>query len=208
LNLIFIFNPKCGCTTLKHFIDRVDNIRTDSNENIYNSVRSNTNISEIMTKYKDCYVVYFVRNPYERFISGYSKIINKLILRLKIDKTLSIKKCNEMVNYGDITIDEWATVIANIDHNNIEDHFSPQTRNIGNLLNHKNVKLYDIKNLDNICEYINKNFGINLVTIVNPRSNYIKPIISSETKEIIYKYYKNDFDLLCYDKDFEQINNV
>ena len=39
----------------------------------------NTNIKNVMTKYENCHVIFFIRNPYNRFISGYSKITNKLI---------------------------------------------------------------------------------------------------------------------------------
>ena len=130
-----------------------------------------------MTKYKDCHVIYFIRNPYDKFISGYSKITNKLILKMNFDQSKNIHECNKIVNYGNINIKEWMK------------------------LEHKNIILFDIKNLSNLDKYINNLLKINIDIDIHPVYDRKRPYIDSDTMNIIYQYYYDDFYKLGYTKD-------
>lgn len=201
LELVFVFNQKCGCSTIKNIINQIDNLYNISKYmDVHNFTFSNTNIKEIMTKHEDCHVIFFIRNPYDRFISGYSKITNKLILNMKCDLSKSQEKCNKIVNYGNISIEEWANIIKDIKPRNLDLHFIPQTYNIRNLLNHNKIKLYDIENLDNIDKYINNLFQINIKINIHPKYNNNYPSINHNILNIIYQYYNDDFNKLGYNE--------
>jgi hypothetical protein len=202
LNLIFVFNKKCACTTIKNIINQIDNkYKLNKFTDVHKYSWKNTNIKSVMTDYKNYHVIFFIRNPYDRFISGYSKITNKLILQLRFDKSKNLKKCNKIVNYGDININQWANIIINIKPNNLDNHFKPQTLNIKNLLKHKNIKLYDIKNLSNLNKYINNLLKININLDIHLIYNRNREKIDSEIMKLIYKYYYEDFSKLGYSAD-------
>ena len=202
LNLLFVFNPKCACSTIKNVINQIDNnYEIKKYMDVHKYSFSNTNIKSVMTKYKNCHVIFFIRNPYNRFISGYSKITNKLILKMRFDKSKNISECNKIVNYGKINIKEWENIIVNIKPENLDTHFKPQTYNIQNLLEHKNIKLFDIKNLSNLEKYINNLFKIDIDIDIHPVYDRKRPYIDSDTMNIIYQYYYDDFYKLGYTAD-------
>lgn len=202
LKLIFIFNPKCACTTIKHIINQIDNIyEIKKYHDIHKYSFSNTDIESVMTKYKDYHVIYFIRNPYNRFISGYSKFTNKLILKIRFDITKNLEECNKIINYGNINMKQWMKIIENIRPENLDFHFKPQTSSIENLLEHKNIKLYDIEDLINLEKYINNLFKIKININIHPAYNRNYESIDSDTVNSIYKYYYDDFHLLGYTKD-------
>jgi len=202
LDLIFVYNPKCACSTIKNIINQIDNnYEINKYMDVHKYSFSNTNINSVMNEYKNCHVIFFIRNPYKRFISGYSKITNKLILKLRFDKSKNLCECNKIVNYGKININEWANIILNIKQENIDNHFKSHTYYIQNLLEHKNIKLFDIKDLNNLDKYINNLFKINIDIDIHPVYDRIRPSIDSDIMNIIYKYYYDDFYKLGYTKD-------
>ena len=202
LNLVFVFNPKCACTTIKNVINQIDNKYIIKNYwDVHNYSFSNTNIKSVMTKYNNCHVIFFIRNPYDRFISGYSKITKKLILKFCFDNSKNINECNKIVNYGNINIKEWANIIKNTKPKNLNEHFIPQTYHIQNLLEHKNIKLYDIKDLSNLEKYIKNLLEIDLVLDIHPANNRKRLNIDSDIMSIIYQYYYDDFYKLGYTAD-------
>ena len=209
IKLIFIFFPKNACTTIKNYINSIDNITendTTTNIHCFGKYFNNISIEDILSKYKDCHVIFFKRNPYSRYRSGYSKFTNKLILNLRVDTNKTIEENHKLVNYGNLSIDEWIKVIEKIDPMNLESHFKPQTSipNIEDILNHPKTKILDISELDNLNNYINNLLSNNNNSVYNidirEKYNREKDFFCEETKEKIYNYYKKDFLLLGYSK--------
>ena len=115
LPLIFIFNEKCACTTIKNIINDIDKlyendqIKDESKRFLFahnnpNSMFQNVKINDILKK-KTHHVFFFMRNPYHRFLSGYSKIRYKSRILQRIDKSKKPEECLELINNYNINID-------------------------------------------------------------------------------------------------------
>jgi Zn-dependent metalloprotease len=199
--LIFVFNEKCACTTIKHIINDIENLYTiKDGVSIHNKSFNNVTLWRIINKLKDHHVIFFSRNPYKRFISGYSKIVNKNILQLRLIKNKSFEECKKILNGANITIEEWCNILVSIDKKYLDSHFLDQTYKIKELFKHKNIQVYDIENLNNISSTL-KNFNIDICLNVKNPYKYKKPSIDVEIKNKIFQYYKQDFELLNYNKD-------
>ena len=196
LDLVIVYSLKCASSRIKYIIDQIDD---RDNGNVKGRINFyNTTIDKILTKYKSLLVVFFVRNPYDRFISGYSKFLNKNIIQIKFDNRKSQTECNKLTKNGSLSIEEWCTVLTKIPHENVEEHFAPQTKNIGNLMNHKKLVLYDINNLDNFNNFLIDKFNTNLNLEILPKYTYEKPSINKKIIQLINEYYKEDFIKLGY----------
>ena len=202
LSLIFIFNEKCACTTIKNMINDIDHLYdTETYFDVHKHKFSNMSIDELFLD-NESIILFFSRNPYSRFLSGYSKIRYKSILKLRVDSSKTQKKCNELVNNGNINVDEWAEIIHQIKPNHLEFHFRPQTHGLEDFLNSDRVILYDIHNLSQVHTYLEKTFHISLPCEIHDSYDLKKEEPSEKTKQLIIDYYKNDFELLKYSTDF------
>ena len=201
LPLIFIFNAKCGCSNIKNIINDVDKLyETKEFHDVHKHKFTNINHKELLENITH-HIIFFVRNPYDRFISGYSKITNKLILKLRFDQSKTIEECNKLVKNCNIDIDEWAKIITNIDPKNLEHHFKSQILDIRDiLLNKKNIIYYNLDDLSNLKLFLKNKYNINIYCDIRDKYNRKKEKLSNETKELIYQYYKEDFELLKYPK--------
>lgn len=202
LSLIFIFNEKCACTTIKNMINDIDHLYdTEKYFDVHRHKFSNMSIDELFLD-NESIILFFSRNPYSRFLSGYSKIRYKTILKLRVDSSKPQKKCNELVKDSNIDIDEWAEIIHQIEPKNLESHFRPQTHNLEEFLKLERVILYDIHNLSQVHTYLEKTFHISLPCEIHDSYDLKKEEPSEKTKQLIIDYYKNDFELLKYSTDF------
>ena len=210
LNLIVGWNPKVACTTIKTLLLKklgyeikinVHEMLNDENlqSGKYNILYFNPKLNNInLNNYtKIC----FVRNPYQRLISG-------------------IRQRSEFLNnfkrYGDLSKNTINKFLKNLEkYNYVEHHFIPQTDNInGCKFNHiidiKNMKeLYNILELD----YSNEHFGGHATKYIdNIKINYynltlkeIEVNYNKEWSKNIYSWFtKNDIILInkLYEKDF------
>lgn len=202
LSLIFIFNEKCACTTIKNMINDIDHLYdTETYFDVHKHKFSNMSIDELFLD-NESIILFFSRNPYSRFLSGYSKIRYKSILKLRVDSSKPQNKCNELVNNGNINVDEWAEIIHQIKPNHLESHFRPQTHGLEDFLNSDRVILYDIHNLSQVHTYLEETFHISLPCEIHDSYDLKKEEPSEKTKQLIIDYYKNDFELLKYSTDF------
>ena len=202
ISLIFIFNEKCACTTIKNMINDIDHLYdTEKYFDVHRHKFSNMSIDELFLD-NESIILFFSRNPYSRFLSGYSKIRYKTILKLRVDSSKTQKKCNELVKDSNIDIDEWIEIIHQIEPKNLESHFRPQTHNLEEFLKLERVILYDIHNLSQVHTYLEKTFHISLPCEIHDSYDLKKEEPSEKTKQLIIDYYKNDFELLKYSIDF------
>tara|TARA_Y100000741_G_scaffold268605_1_gene208844 strand:+ start:968 stop:1606 length:639 start_codon:yes stop_codon:yes gene_type:complete len=202
LNLVLIFNEKCACTTIKNFINDIDKLyKIKHYQDVHNYNFNNIKIKDLL---KNNYtIIFIIRNPYDRFISGYTKITNRSRLKLHFDSSKSLKECNNIImktRREVVDINEWCKIITDISKNNLESHFTPQTLGLPDILIDKCI-LYDINKLDNINNYINNLLNINIKFKVHSKGRDYKDsrfILSDKSRKLIYKYYKDDFVKLNY----------
>ena len=213
LPLIFIFNEKCACTTIKNIINDIDKLYENDNienenerflsaHNNPNAIFRNVKVDDIL-KNKTHHVLFFMRNPYHRFLSGYSKIRYKSRILQRIDKSKKPEDCLQLINNYNIDVDEWGKIISNIEHKNIEPHFKPQTFKVEKIFNYKKLTLYDIEQLSNLNEYVKEHFDIDLNCNIHEKYDLKKSKPCQETIDSVYEYYKRDFELLHYGKEFK-----
>ena len=199
---IFIFNAKCGCSNIKNIINDIDKLyETKEFFDIHKHKFTNINTIELL-KNTTHHVIFFVRNPYHRFISGYSKVTNKLILKLRFDQSKSINECNKLIKDCNIDIDEWAKIITNVQPKNLEHHFKAQTFGIKNILLNTQINYYDLDDLSNLKNFLKNKFNVEIECNIRDKYSLKKKEPSNETKELIYQYYKDDFELLNYSKEY------
>ena len=203
LPFIFIYNAKCACSNIKNIINDIDKLyETNNFHDIHKYKFNNINYKQLLEN-KTHHIIFFVRNPYHRFISGYSKITNRLILKIRFDKSKTLEECRELIKNCNININEWAKIILNIEPKNLEHHFKPQTYEIKNiLLNNKKIFYYDIDVLSDLKTFLKKKFNVKINCNIRDKYSLKKEEPSNETKELIYQYYKDDFELLNYSKEY------
>ena len=163
---------------------------------------NNISKSDLLNLDNNTKIIYFIRNPYDRVLSGYTKISNgrKPILKLRIDMSKNLKHNNKIVNYGNVSLIEWIDILNNIKIDNLENHFIPQTYNMEEIIKKKKIIFYDIEKLNKFDDFLkNKNININL-NIASKNNRDRKEILTEKSKEIIYNIYKKDFQLLNYNK--------
>ena len=202
LPFIFIFNAKCGCSNIKNIINDVDKLyETNEFHDVHKYQFTNMDHKQLLEN-KTHHVIFFVRNPYHRFISGYSKITNKLILKLRFDQSKSFEECKELIKNCNIDINEWAKIITNIAPKNLEHHFQLQTFGLRKILKNTIMHYYDLDNLSNLKIFLKNKFNVEIDCNIRDKYSLKKKEPSDETKELIYQYYKDDFELLNYSKEY------
>lgn len=201
LPLIFIFNEKCACTTIKNMINDIDRLyETEKYFDVHKYKFSNMEIDELFMD-RESIIFIFSRNPYTRFLSGYSKIRYKTILQLRIDSSKTQNMCNEMVKQGNINIDEWGEIINTIKPENLEPHFRPQTLGLEEFIRANRAIIYDISKLHELKKFL-ETYQITLPCDIHDSYDLKKEEPTEKTKQLVYQYYKNDFELLQYSRDY------
>lgn len=163
---IFIASPKCGNTSMSHYLNVDLHIKY---YNIEDKLNDNNYLKIIV-----------VRDIYERFISGFNEDLNNNDcyedLNINFDQYLDflkfcndnkIKNCNNLNSYfKDLNVEIWwgqcSNKKLNITDSNglILGHISSQKYNLENIINKikdNNVKIIDIKDLSNYIGNIKKN---------------------------------------------------
>ena len=145
---VFIFNAKVACSNIKQIIRQVDNLNLPSDMKIHKHKFNNISKSDLLNLDNNTKIIYFIRNPYDRVLSGYTKISNgrKHILKLRIDMSKNLKHNNKIVNYGNVSLIEWIDILNNIKIDNLENHFIPQTYKMEEIIKKKKLFSMILKN--------------------------------------------------------------
>jgi hypothetical protein len=201
--VVFGWSAKCGCSHVKkifHFLQngKIDNPIHVKNE--YNKLPENIN---------NYILILFIRNPYERIISGF------------LDKYKKNGECRYAWTIDDpLTFHNFIRMLSIKNYSVINyHHFTQQTSEEFKDVNHPNLTIYDIKNID--YAYIEKLFNVKIPEeLINFRGSHenkgtqivnynlcnlhiddlidIKPKTSlfynDYIKNKIDVYYKQDFD--------------
>ncbi len=139
--IVFGWSAKCGCSHVKkmfHFLE---------NGNIDNPIHIDNEYNKLPENINDYILILFIRNPYERIISGF------------LDKYKKNGECRSLWKIDDsLTFHNFIRMVSIKNYSVIEyHHFTPQTtEEFKYVENHPNLIIYDIKNID--YAYIEKLF--------------------------------------------------
>lgn len=199
LNLVFVFNKKAACTTIKHVINHMDDLGhvCQKHHQIHFHVKSNCTLDQIMAM--ACPIVLFKRHPVDRFISGFGKVESKRILTIKFDKSQSQEQCNALVQQGNLPINHWANVLSNVRPKNLDSYFALQTLHLKPLLKHPQLVMFDIDNLDTLPTFLSKLLGKDMQFKVHPKYDRQRPRLDDATHQVVLSMYKQDLELLRYE---------
>lgn len=208
--IIIGWSAKCGCSHIKKIIKYLNNFNhVDLKNNIhlgtYNKLPKN------FLSFN--HIIIIIRNPYERLISGFND-------KYKLNGSFRYLWKKDELNFKNF-VDE---LILNRYTNIEKHHFTPQTSEEWNddILKHKNIKFFDLKNIDysfiesiynkkipdyilnDIGEHINKKTKEDLGEVCNIPIDYLHQLeytpitcnyYNDEIKQKVYDFYKKDFDI-------------
>jgi hypothetical protein len=209
--VIFGWSAKCGCSHIKKiFYYLTMNIFEDNLHIDYSGIKL---LSE---EYK---IFIFIRNPYERIISGFIH---------KYNDNGSYRKLWD--NNIPLTFNNFVNELITDNYKMVEEHhFTPQLSEKwdDSLYNHKNLKIYDINNIDYV--YIEKLYNKKIPEILinfkgghenkkelfdYPKNIVIYNILQKDyidKKPLTKNFYNEDIKnkiLSFYKKDFEYFNSI
>ena len=212
--IIIFWSPKCGCSSLKVILCNYLNIDFSKNKHVHKNKTLKKMIDKLpknINYYKDYDILWLIRNPYERLVSGF---LNKYInTQYKIPKN-----CN---NFKD-----FCKILYNNSKKINKHHFENQTvhNNAWNFLNKldkSKIKYIETSQVNEISKILNIN--INFVhknnskqqnkTITNSKINELwlktfkevktlkkqkkinySDFYNDELKKLVHKIYKNNFN--------------
>ena len=202
-NIIFIHPPKCGGSSIT---EALKNSNFIDNEVTHNGVHSSIKLLNSVGITGDEYFV-TVRNPYDRFYSFYhfqiewdkKRLLGDLPLKGG-DRTLLIKRVE---NLEKIKFDGWVELLTNdfdrhrwINTFQVPDAFSNQISWYKGQTN-KPVNTFKIED-DTVWSYLqNKGYDVSKKHI--KKSTYKSKPYTQEQKNVVYEYFKHDFEELQYE---------
>ena len=183
-NIVFAHVPKTGGNS---FIDTFSNINYMSHQDC---------LDNDYKQYKDKQKVTIVRNPYSRCVSGYSYLKKgglggpDLLCQMQISKYDTFKEFAK--NLPLIAEGDDAILHLIHQHKFIDDE--------GKLWVDKIMKLENIDNeINNFCLENSLECPKRLKTRNKSKHKDYKEIYDKETQDLVYNFYKKDFDLFGYD---------
>lgn len=172
--VLFGWSAKCGCSHIKHIYfylttgSVIKNIHTDNAKN------------KLPDNIQDYTTVIIARNPYERIISGF------------LNKYRTGGEYRDLYKTSFLSFSQFVDEVINSNWKKIEKHhFTPQTSEAFNekMLHSKDIKFYDIKNID--YEYIEQLYNKKL-------PQYIIDFKGDHTRNQSIKI-KTNYDKYVYD---------
>jgi hypothetical protein len=205
--IIFCWSAKCGCSHIKNVFWF---LKTDKLDNPIHTQNDFNNLPSDIEKYT---TIIFTRNPYKRIISGF------------LDKYSKHGEYRHLWKESFLSFSQFVDKLTQCDWKTIEfHHFTPQTTEAFDkkILLSKNIKFYDITNID--YKYIekiynkkipdcviNKKYGHERILHIKKNCYYdkyiydlniddyidynidIKYFYNKEIREKVFKFYINDF---------------
>lgn len=206
--IIFGWSAKCGCSHIKNIFWF---LKTNNINNIIHTKKDFMNLPNDIENYT---TIIIIRNPYKRIVSGF------------LDKYSESGEFRRHWRLPNLSFSEFVNELIKKNWGNIDEHhFTPQTSEKFDrkILLSKNIKFYDINNIDygyienlynkKIPECVlNKKQGherhyhikegkiwdkcvydLNIDEYINYDVD-IKHFYNEEIKNKVFNYYKNDFD--------------
>jgi hypothetical protein len=186
--IIFLWTPKCGCTTVKYiFYNFIEfNVPSD-NIMIVHYLKDNV-CNQLPINYKEYLKIQFVRNPYEKCVSGF--------LTHKQHKKFNKCKISEELNFNDFLI--------KIKNGSLIDCRSCYFHNKSQFMTSKIDEIIKIENLFESIDLINKKYNLKLNKITYQEHSHKKNFstyenfFSEDAVKIINEIYHRDIDFFNY----------
>lgn len=184
-NVIFGINTKCGCQHI-HYIYNYLHGNNDK------PVFYHKSVEQLSTKYLNYKLIIFVRNPYERIISGFKEKYSNEWQKKNFLKRYSIPG----IPYDKLTFRQFVNEMYNNKFKYIDKHhFNDQTKSKYDFINHKDIVVFDIKNIDYyyISELFNKTITNDLKQKRGTHTNNNKYLFNDQVydlENIVYRNYK------------------
>lgn len=204
-NIIFIHPPKCGGSSIAEALKKHNYIGSKLNKGAHKSIIGNSKLNFTSDEY-----FITVRNPYSRFYSYYHFCIewdlkrangeiklksdskefhlnrSKLLKEMKFDGFVNLLKDEKLLNKFIIKYKLKHAFKKQVDW------YLNQTK--------KKVNVFKLEE-GTVWKYLRK-LGYNVEPIHEKKSTYkTQKGYTDEQAEIVYKYFKDDFDNLNYNKD-------
>lgn len=184
--------PKCACTSLSHLLYEVIHGEVYEGNNVHKTF--NAGRAELsLSRYQEYFKFVVIRDPIERFISGYR---NRIVYH--DDLALDLRKNGKPVNVPDIN-----TFADNLDHfirknKKVANHFQPQSLRLGNDLKVFDA-VYPIEQIDNLIEQLSTRVGrsLKLGRYQESGPNMSLQDLSEKAMQKILKFYEQDYALLA-----------
>ncbi len=213
-NIIFIHPPKCGGSSITEVLKKTKNIGEEiPNTGAHKTIKENQQLNFIADEY-----FITVRNPYDRYYSYYHFCIEWDLKRatgqlpLKGDtKEFYEARRNRLL---ELKFEGFINLLVNeeerkkfISSHKLLNAFDCQSKWFQNQTD-KPVHVFKIEE-GTVWKYL-QNLGYNVKPAHVKKSTYkTQQGYTKEQAEIIYKYFKQDFDTLNYNKeDYERITTI
>ena len=185
-NVIFGWSPKCGCSHIKRIFYY---LKTDNINNVIHTIHDKQSLPSNFLEY---HLILFIRNPYERLISGF---IDKYRVGHIYHSLWNTKMPLTFTNFTRKLVEsDWKLVEKT--------HFTPQldTRLIYQLDEHTEKIIYDIKNIDYayIEKLFDKKIPEELLDFRGFQHKSLEPIDYPVYDLLIEKYYHFKPFTRCY----------
>lgn len=185
---------KSACSTLAGHIARitVGDFKTLWSSDNFDLITSDESLISDYFKFT------FVRNPYDRFLSFYMNWVLEPVHDGILERYRGIGLEKNMTFY------ECSKCIVQVDDIDLLDpHSAPQYSFVyrGNKL--RVNYLGNVEQLNQQIEFVNKACEINQDLVCRNRANYASKnanLYTDEIKELIYEFYRKDFELFGYEK--------
>lgn len=222
--LIFAWNPKGACSNIKNIICQIEGIEVEKFMSVHSMkldhlnkqkvlnwyeypFKWNENLAKLILKrkpYSEYSIIFFSRNPYDRIISGFGKIPSKQILKLGFRKNLSEKENFDLLEGCNISFERYIELVCESDPKYLDTHFRPQTYDAEEIFKHKDLLIYDIENLIDLPKFLLEKYGVKNTITVRQKNNRERPLIPNYYRDMIYDYFKRDFEILGYEKESDK----
>ena len=183
-NIIFGINPKCGCQHI-HFI--FNYLHNDNDKPVFYH-KTDEQLSNEYLNYK---LIIFVRNPYERIVSGFKEKYSNEWQKKNYLKKYSIPG----IQYDKLTFRQFVNELYNNKFKYIDKHhFDYQNKSKYDFSKHKDIVVYDIKNIDYnyLSELFNKNITNHIKQKKGNHTNTDKDLFNEpvyDLENMVYREY-------------------
>jgi hypothetical protein len=192
--LIYLYIPKCACTTLKSLIVNLEpdyklkikgTETNDQLDGIFKPYITKLDYCDL-EKYQDYTIFTCIRDPIKRLLSCYNdKIVTKFY-----------QPFNKFGLEKNMDFDQFIQTISALPHNKCDGHFRSQSHFLysgKNFIPHYVLRLED---LEEDVGKLMKQVGVEKYDLFNFRSTKHNIVVSETTKTIIQDRYYQDFDLI------------
>lgn len=195
--LAYLKINKCGCSSIGNWISKFQT--TSPKKPIWNGKNSSYNfhyITEDESELSDFFTFTFVRDPFRRFLSFYKDwIINPPNLGI-------VKHYEKFGITVNMDFDKFVKAIVNIDdYSLLENHAAPMYTFIFRKNTPRVKFIGKLENINKDMEYLQAISGAKKAIPHSRQSSDERTYYTAETRDLIYNYYRKDFELFGYQYD-------